>query len=180
MATKNAIVTASVKRGAGGEIWQLVLDFATNERLEIDFDDLDPRIINEAIAHGLKQKLVDAAAISRDPANGKSATPDTKFKAVKAVYDRLTGPNPSWNATTRAAGGGGNGGLLAQALLALYPKQTAESIAEFLKKKTDEEKAALRKSAKVAEQIALIQAARAAQSGANSDDLLEELGDLEG
>lgn len=180
MATKNAIVTATVKRDEKGYVRELVLDFSTNERLVVDLMKVDDRIINEAIAHGLKQKLVDAAAISRDPANGRSATPETKFKAVKAVYDRLTGPNPSWNATTRAAGSGGTGGLLAQALLALYPKQTAESVAEFLKKKTDEEKAALRKSAKVAEQIALIQAARAAQSGANSDDLLEELGDLEG
>ena len=63
----------------------LALTFSNGETLRINVRDLTDDIQLQATLHGLKQKLVDAAAISRNPENGRSATVEDKYNAVRVT-----------------------------------------------------------------------------------------------
>lgn len=162
---RNAVITTSVNETTG----EMVLTFPTiGTALHINPADLDPIIVQQATYHGLKQKLVDAAAIGRDPDTGKSATDRDKFEAVSAVLNRLK--SGEWNLPRE---GGGGGSLLQRALVALSDgKKTAEDIATWLAGKSDAEKRALRANPKVAAKIAELQKVD------ESIDTDEMLGDL--
>ena len=152
----------------------LTLAFAHGESLTIRATDLSPTIIAQAIMHGLKQKLVDAAAISRNPETGRAASVTDKYEAVKEVYDRLL--SGEWNKRREGGAGGSAGGLLFRALCRMYDgKKTAEDIRTFLDGKTDAEKAALRKNSKVAAIIEEIRAESAKGGDVNADELLADL-----
>ena len=157
----------------------LHLSFANGEQLSITAGQLQQSIMEYAIFHGLKQKLVDAAAISRNPETGRAATVEDKYQAVKTVYDRLL--SGQWNATREgggAAGGGASGGLLLQALCRMYDgRKTPEQLREFLADKSDAEKAALRKNPRVAQIIDDIRAKQSKAASIDTDELLSELGD---
>lgn len=146
---------------------------AVGAMLTLDGANLSPAIREQAMMHGLKQKLIDAAAISRNPDTGKSASPADKWAAVNAVYERLL--RGEWNA--QRGDGTGNGGLLFRALCRMYGTKTPDQIREFLDGKTDAEKAALRKNPKVAAIIVEIQAEAGKAGDVDSDALLGELGD---
>lgn len=148
---------------------------STNGRgLTLQLRDLSTAIIGHATLHGLKAKIGDAGAISRNPDTGKSATDDDKLSAMQAVMDRLL--SGDWN-KTRAEGSGGNGGLLFRALCLTYPTKTAEAIREFLAKKSNEEKAALRKVPVIAGHILTLQAAAMRTDNIDVEGLLGELND---
>lgn len=125
----------------------LQLTFANGKRLTLQVRDLPEPILAQALMHGLKQKLVDAAAISRNPDTGASATVEDKFQAVKEVYDRLLAGE--WNKRA-ASGEGGEGGLLFRALAKFYDgAKSEEEIREFLAGKSKAEQAALRENARI-------------------------------
>lgn len=175
MATAKAIettITHATTSADNVEVFggELTLTFGNGEQLTISAGHLSADILGQALMHGLKQKLVDAAAISRNPDTGRSATIDDKYNAVREVYDRLL--SGEWN-KTREAGAGGSGGLLFRALCITYPAKTPEAIREYLAKRTAEEKTALRK--KFAELIATLKAP--ADGGADVDAMLDELDD---
>lgn len=164
---RNATITAAINGNT------LTLTFANGETLTMRADALNSDVQQYAMMHGLKQKLVDAAAISRNPETGRAATVEDKYQAVNAVYNRLL--SGQWNATRE--GGGNVGGLLAQALTRMYAgRKTAEDIKAFLAEKTDAEKTALRKNPRVA---AIIEEIRAEQGKAANIDTDELLGELE-
>lgn len=151
----------------------LVLTFANGAVLELNASRLSGAIQTAAVMHGLKQKLVDAAAISRNPDTGASATVEDKYRAVRAVYDRLLAGE--WNAK-RGEGGTGAGGLLFRALVRLYPAKTAEQIRAYIEGLDKAKQAALRKNPRVAAIIEEIKAEDgAAAEGIDSDDLLAGL-----
>lgn len=161
----SADITASV----------LTLTFSDGGEIIVNAEALSNDIRNAALMHGLKQKLVDAAAMSRNPDTGRSATLADKFNAVREVADRLMAG--AWN-KVREGGAGNAGGLLYRALCELYSDKTPEAIKAFLDGKTDEEKAALRANGKIAPIIARIKAEsdKKATARIDSDALL---GDLE-
>lgn len=150
----------------------LTLDFANGKQIIIRTSHLNSAVIQYATMHGLKQKLVDAAAISCNPDTGRPATIDDKYEAVASVFDRLTAGQ--WN-KPRESGAAVAGGLLFKALCRMYSTKTPEFIREFLAKKTDVEKAALRKNPRVAEIIEAIKAENAKDDDGSSDELLNEL-----
>lgn len=143
--------------------------------VELDAAGLSDTIRQQAIMHGLKQKLVDAAAISRNTDTGASATVQDKYDAVREVAERLMAGE--WNKRREAGAGSGPGGLLKAALVRLYAgRMNEEQLDAWLTAKTDKEKAALRKNPKVAEIIEAIRAERAKDTPAGAaDDLLAEL-----
>lgn len=152
----------------------LRLTFAHGPVLTIRTEQLAPSIIAQAIIHGLKQKLVDAAAISRNTETGRAASVADKFDAVKEVYDRLL--SGEWNKRREGGAGGSAGGLLFRALCRMYDgKKSPDDIRAFLEGKTDAEKAALRKNSKVAAIIEEIRAESAKGGDVNADDLLADL-----
>lgn len=139
------------------------------EPVIFDATTLAPEVQNYAMMHGLKQRLVDAAAIPRDPDTGKSATVTDKWNAIMAVIETLRGGE--WSA--RREGGGNEGGLLLRALVVLYPAKTREELAAWVGAKSKSEQAALRANPKVAAAIAELRAAAA--KGVDSDAILGEL-----
>ncbi len=153
----------------------LTLTFRNGETLRINVRDLTPTIAFQALTHGLKQKLVDAAAISRNPDTGRTASIDDKYKAVREVYDRLL--SGAWN-KPRDEAGTGSGGLLFRALCLLYPSKTPDAIRAFLDGKSAPEQTALRKSSKIAAIIEELKAAKAPDGDeVDTDALLGELDD---
>ncbi len=162
---KQSAISTAVEGGV------LSLTFSNGEVLTLNTDNLSGEIQHAAMMHGLKQKLVDAAAISRDPSNGRAATIETKYNAVKEVFDRLLAGQ--WN--KQREGGIATGGLLFAALVRMYPAKSEEQLRSFLAGKSDAEKAALRKNPKVAALIEEIKAERGAEPGVAGEDLLAEL-----
>ena len=150
----------------------LVLTFRHGEVLRLHPETLNPEIQRAAMLHGLKQKLVDAAAISRDTATGRAATIATKYDAVREIFDRITGASgwPAWN-KPRAGGGGGQGGLLARAI-ARYKSVPVEAAKSYLDRLTDAQKQALRVDPRIATIINQLRAESAKPAGIDTDALL--------
>ena len=169
-AVENGMFALSLPYGS------LALECSNGKAAAVRLHDLTPEILAQAALHGLKQKLVDAAAISRNPDTGKPASPDDKWAAVMEVYSRITGPGATWN-KTREGGAGGSGGLLFRALVRLYPAKTADQLREYLDGKSDAEKTALRKNPKVATVIEEIRAETGKAANVDTDELLGELED---
>ena len=151
----------------------LVLTFRHGETLRVHPESLHPEIQRAALLHGLKQKLVDAAAISRDTTTGRAATIITKFDAVREIFDRITGAGgkaPSWN-KSRVGGAGGQGGLLARAI-ARYKNVPVEAAKAYLDRLTDAQKQALRVDPRIATIINDLRAESAKPAGIDTDALL--------
>lgn len=151
----------------------LVLSFANGTQSAISATELSEEIRAQAMMHGLKQKLVDAAAISRDPETGRSVSVEDKIRAIQDVRDRLVAGE--WNKRRESGEGSGNGGLLFRALCELYPKKSAESLREYIGGLSKEQQAALRASSKVAPVIDRLRAKSASKHDA--DEMLAALDD---
>jgi hypothetical protein len=151
--------------------------------ITVHVNKLHQDIINAAVLHGLKQKIVDAAAISRNPDTGRSATIQDKFDAMNEVFLRITDPlEPSWNKIDRDTGSGAQGGLLIRALVRLYPTKTREDLDAYVSKLDAKQQAAVRATARVAAVIETIKAEDAAKRsrggvGNAGEDLLAGLED---
>lgn len=150
----------------------LTLTFSDGRELVINADNLNDTIRTDAMLHGLKQKLVDAAAIARNTDTGRSATLDDKFDAVNEVFMRITSPDGTWN-KARGGEGTGNAGLLVRAIMRLQDKPKAE-VEAWLATKTKEQKEALRKNPRVIDAIAAIQR-ESVRDTAATDAMLDEL-----
>ena len=162
-----------------GDDGSLVLEFRHGEVLRAHPETLAPEIQRAAMLHGLKQKLVDAAAISRDTTTGRAATIVTKYDAVKEIFDRITGAGgeaPSWN-KPRAGGAGGQGGLLARAI-ARYKNVEVAAAKAYLDRLTDAQKQALRVDPRIATIINELRMESAKPAGIDTDALLGGLDDL--
>jgi hypothetical protein len=154
----------------------LTLTFANGQEITVDAAKLSDSIRNEALMHGLKQKLVDAAAIARNIETGQSATVADKFEAVKKVADRITRADGTWNI---AAGTGERtpkniSNVFLRALMKVTGRD-ADYTKAFLENKTKEQRDALKKNPAVLAAMAELQAATVS-NGINSSALLAELG----
>jgi hypothetical protein len=151
----------------------ITLNFLTGHELSIDINTLSPEIQKQAMLHGLKQKLVDAAAIARNTETGDSATAVDKYNAVKTVYDRITMPNGTWNAI-REGVEKAQGGVFMRAVMELTGKTKAQLDA-MLEKLSKEQIAALKKNDKIVDIMQRIEREALANKGDKSDDLLNML-----
>lgn len=158
---------------AGG----LRLAFSNGKALTILRDELQPAIIHEATIHGLKQKLVDAAAIARDTKTGRSATIEEKYAAVRAVYDRLLAG--AWNEERE---GGGAGSYLLRALcerkgIPATDEARVAAIKTWLDERTKEQRAALELNPAVKAIIDRMREEAAARKAGDvdSDELLDSM-----
>ena len=149
----------------------LTIVFSNDKKIVVNVGLLPDEIRSYAMLHGLKQKLVDAAAISRDPETGRTADITDKFLAVSEVYSRLLDGN--WNKPRES--GEPRGGLLFAALVRLYPTKTPDSLREWLGTKTRKERSQLAMNPKIFKIINEIRAESA--SGVDTDTLLDELAD---
>ena len=167
--TQTSIIAGVIDADAG----LLTLTFLGGGVFVVDVATLSPEIRHYATLHGLKAKLVDAAAIARNLDTGKSATVADKLEAVQEVFDRITSTNGSWN-KVRGTGEGAatSNGLLLRALVALTGKQAA-TIKADLESSSDDEKKALRNMPKIAAKMAEL---RGLASDVDTDALAEKFG----
>ena len=182
MATTTTTTTTTTKKDIEATVADdgtLILEFRHGEVLRVHPETLAPEIQRAALLHGLKQKLVDAAALSRDTATGRAATIVTKYDAVKEIFDRITGAGgetPSWN-NPRAGGAGGQGGLLARAI-ARFKNVEVSAAKAYLDRLTDAQKQALRVDPRIATIINELRMESAKPAGIDTDALLGGLDDL--
>lgn len=113
--------------------------FKNGETVAITAEQLLGPIYAEAAMHGIKQKVNDAAAMSRNPETGQSATDADKVAAMREVMQRLL--SGEWNA--KRGDGESNSSLLLRAILRAYPEKNAEKVREWLKSRSDAEKKAM-------------------------------------
>lgn len=177
MNTNTNTKTPAIAATIDGPFLTLTFAHDTANPLVLDANRLSPEIQHAAMMHGLKQKLVDAAAISRNPDTGRSATSADKESAVREVYERLQAGQ--WN-KTREGGAGATGGLLVAALIRIYEgRKTDAEIRAYVEGLSEKEQAAIRATARVAPVIAAIKAERDAKKAdkIDGDALLSGLDD---
>jgi len=175
-ATKTPAIDATISINTDDRVEDpnntLTLTFANGKVLNVQVGDIPVNVLAQALMHGLKQKCVDAAAISRNPETGKSATVDDKYAAVKAVVDRLCAG--MWNIPRGE--GTGNGGLLFRALCVMFDGQkSADEVRAWLDGKSEAEQAALRKNPRVADIIERIRPKAKPDASVDTDAMLNEL-----
>lgn len=153
-------ITTDILYDEAGVVTGVEYTFASGNVHTIALAELSREMLLQAAAHGLKQKVTDAAAIGRDLNTGMSATASDKEDAATEVIVRITSADATWNKIREAGEGmGGSNSLLLMALVKVSGK-TREETAEILANKTKEEKALLRLAPKVAAAILELQQAR--------------------
>ena len=150
----------------------LTLNFLHGRFIELDVSKLTEEMKLAGLLHGIKQKLVDAAAIARNKETGRTASIHDKFEAVEEVYNRLL--IGQWNKSRGDGSGKGSKSYLAEALMELLGK-TREQVTEFISSKTKEQLAALKLNPKVSVIINRLESAKVAD--VDTDAMLDELGD---
>lgn len=140
--------------------------------LTLDAQTLSREVWDAATMHGLKQKIGDAAAISRNPETGRSATTDDKFDAMAEVFNRLLAGH--WN-KPRESGDGAAGGQLFKALCRVKSDKTPAEVRAFLDGLDKTQQAALRKVPAVAAAIEAIRAESVSPDAiSTAEDLLAD------
>lgn len=146
-------------------------------------DMVDPTLRARAELHGWKQRISDKAALSRDPKTGKSATPEQKFAAVKAIIDHYESGADKWEMERAGGGGGGrsDSSYILQALANVQDvdlKTMSERVAANAEKRELTVDAYLKRvatSPAVAEEVARIKHGESE----DADDILAELGEAD-
>lgn len=85
--------TRAIKWLAMDQGW--TVEVAGQKPLTITVEMFPQEIRQAALLHGLKQKIADEAALSRDAKTGKSATPAEKYAGMVAMIERLK--RGAWN-----------------------------------------------------------------------------------
>lgn len=170
MNTESAKRTPAITAAIDGMVLTFTGD--NGRMLTVDARTLSTSILDAAIMHGLKQKVGDAAAISRNPETGRSASTDDKFDAMVEVVKRLELDH--WNKPRESGDGAGAGGLLFKALCIVKTDKTAEEVRAYLASRSKEEQAALRKVPVIAAAIDAIRAESAKAAGIDGEALLAD------
>ena len=156
----------------------VTVTFANGQDLAVDVSTLTPEIQQQAMLHGIKQKLVDAGALSRNTETDKPASVEDKYKSVEEVHGRLLAGVWHKERTKKADETVASKDLLARALMQMTGKDRAY-VDDYLSAKTKEQRAALKKNPRVVSIVAELSAATVS-NGINTDELLGELiGELE-
>lgn len=156
--TKRVPIINTHDRGADG---LLVIEVAGVGTLTLDPKALPPANRAYAEWHGLKQKIVDTAALERNKDTGASATPQEKFDAMRDQVEHLLAGG-DWN--RRPTGGSGNAGLLVEALVRVSG-QSVDEVRAFVATMDDKTQSAMRGDTAIAPVIAEIKAERARKAG---------------
>jgi len=108
-AKSNSVITTSID-----EDGNIVFNVRGAGSLVLRMDQVSQECHNRAATHGWVQRISDAAALSRDAANGQPATPQAKYDAMSGLVEHYNGGATEW----RLAGGGfaGQSGITYRAI----------------------------------------------------------------
>lgn len=174
MARANAIVQTAIDAGAG----TLTVTVAGHEPLVLRVADLSPEVAAYAALHGLKQRIVDAAALERDEM-GRPASPADKWAAMSKLVSHYASGSREWGLRTagNGSGAGAEGGLILRAVAAIQGvelrgmRERLEALAEKRETTTRALLARLAKEPAVIEKMAELRG----PVKAGGDELLAEL-----
>ena len=142
--------------------------------ITLDINKMHPVAVAYAALHGMKQRIADMAALSRNTETGLAATAADKFNALARGVEHYMSGTPEWN-LRQSAGERTSGelGLLARAIAQIKGKEVLE-VRDWLKTKTEAE----RKALAIAPAIKPLMDEFRAESAADVDaeGMLEELG----
>lgn len=149
--------------------------------IEFDTRKVHEDNLQRAIMHGFKQRLSDAAALSRNPENGQPASPADKFAAIQELAEFYMSGAEGWS--RRAEGRAGPvASITLQAIARVKgcDMTAAEAMIGKLAggKFSGDRKAALtylRKGSKVQEAMQEIRAERAGGGDVDADEMLDGL-----
>lgn len=151
--------------------------------LNIDFRNGEARsyamnrdLLIKFAAHGMSQKYGDEPA-GLKAEDGGEADLDDIVLAIDELHARLA--TGEWNERAEGAGVSGMSTLL-KALIEVYPGKTSDELREFLRKKSQAEKLAMRELDKLKPVIQRIEAERAAKRRKEAPPAAELLAGLEG
>lgn len=116
-------------------------------KLRLAFANLSSAVRDRALAHGLVQRVSDAAAKSRDSTTGKPAAASEKFAAMKELVDFYMSGTENWSLNRESEGQ--NVQLLCDCLKEIYPERSEEQLREWLKKRSAADRKALLLSEKI-------------------------------
>lgn len=169
----NAVMSVDVDR-ANNQILFHVRDAGT---VTLDMSRLSPNVLAYAAFHGMKQRIADAAAMSRDTETGRPATPQDKLDAMQALADHYMAGSDEWALRVASGGAAKPSGLTLRALADVQGVDITtmrERVDTLAERKGTTPAALLRELAKapaVAKRIAELKAA----SSPDADELLGEL-----
>ena len=105
-----AIIKSTVDMDAG----TITFDVAGAGEAVLRVERLSSDLFQHAAYHGLKQRIGDAAALSRDTATGAPASPADKLAEMQRVIAHLESGTSEWS--MKPAGGGGGESLTLRAV----------------------------------------------------------------
>jgi hypothetical protein len=168
----NAVVTTKIE----GEVMTFeVLGAGT---LTLDLSKLHQDIARRAVAHGMKQRISDAAAIPCDRETGRPATPAEKFTAMKELVEHYMSGSGEWNRARAAGAGGGRdtSGITLQAMRRVWPDRDCEGMVFKLEgRRGITRREAYAEFAKTREVAAMIAQIKAEGASVSAEDLLAEM-----
>ena len=127
--------------------------------------------LDYAAFHGFKQRISDAAALSRDTTTGLSASPQDKLSAMKELVAFYESGTSEW--TQRRQPGTSQIGLLWRAVCEIKADKDPSAIRESLSALKADELRALATNPKV--KVIMDRLAAQSASGVNTDELLEAI-----
>lgn len=179
MARKNSIISSSFEAG------MVTITVEGFDPLTINLVNLPEDIASRAMAHGIIQKVSDAAAIKRDELPDDSAKAAAmKYDAMREVFSRIV--SGDWNAK-RGDGGSAPSGLIFRALLeytnatratAKKPPIEEGTLRAYYDGKTRAEQLAFRNVPAIATIIDRIKSERGGVSKVDANALIDDLANL--
>lgn len=139
----------STTRVISKEIDETGVTFSVKDqgKLRVSFASLSRAVRDRALAHGIVQRVVDAAALSRDGKSGKSASTLEKFTAMKEIVEHLMSGTENWSLAREQESPYVS--LLTQCLCEIYPERTEEKVRDWVKKLSAADRKAVLGSSKV-------------------------------
>lgn len=119
----NSFYTYSVQDG------KQVFDFGTVGKIVFDANRASAENRARAMAHGFKQRIVDAGALSADPVTGK-VSPAEKLAEMARIADHIMSGSPEWNIRTGGEGSSSGGGAVSLVSRALVRIGAAKDVVE--------------------------------------------------
>jgi len=172
----NAIAQFSTQDGI------LIWDFGAIGKVTLDPEKVSAVNRARAMAFGLKQRVADAAALSRNPETGASATPEEKFAEMSRMAEHYMTGTDQWE--LRAAGPRDDvASWVSRALVHLGKAEDTTAANEKVRKLAEAKfggeigkaRAALAKAKDVAAAILELKAAAQPTSEVDADEMLAGL-----
>lgn len=162
----------------------LQFDVIGADSIVLNMDKLHPDVLKRAAFHGMKQRIADAAAMSRNPETGQPATPEEKYEAMRALVEHYHSGTAEWSRRGLSGSGAGVQSITLLAIARVKSVEYADAVAmveRLAARRTDGDRAeALRllaKAADVQKAMLEIKAERLAAKGdeTEAEALLDEL-----